>query len=119
MATLAARALIHGPTHAFTDLPCGVFGKLITVDRAEIESYRSVRNLMLEYVRLHRPERPLCLAVFGQPGTGRQKMLAVVQHQQQLAPAQVTDQLVNKQAPRIFAHAQDRRHALGHQVWIG
>lgn len=71
MATLAARLLIQGHEKALPEFPRGVFGKLVTVDRAEIESYRSVRNLMLEYVRLQRPERPLCLAVFGQPGTGK------------------------------------------------
>lgn len=71
MAVLASKALIHGQELAFADLPCGVFGKFVTVDRAEIESYRSVRNLMLEYVRVPSPERPLCLAVFGQPGSGK------------------------------------------------
>lgn len=71
IAALAAKVVVHGAEKVFTEIPCGVFGKLVTVDRAEIESYRSVRNLMLEYVRLPRPERPLCLAVFGQPGTGK------------------------------------------------
>jgi len=52
-------------------LPRAQFGDFVTVDRAEIESFRAIANLIREY--LHRPvvKRPLCIAVFGQPGSGK------------------------------------------------
>lgn len=71
MEELALKALVGGVERAFGAMPCGSFGKLVTLDRQEIEGLRTVRNLMLDYVRLPRPDRPLCLAVFGQPGSGK------------------------------------------------
>jgi hypothetical protein len=71
MEELAFAALERGVEKVFGSMPCGVFGKLVSLDRVEIEGLRTIRNLMLEYVRLARPERPLCLAVFGQPGSGK------------------------------------------------
>lgn len=52
-------------------LPRGVFGKLTTFDRSEIESYRAISNVVGEYLKLRAPKRPLCLAVFGPPGSGK------------------------------------------------
>ena len=52
-------------------LPRGVFGKLVTYDRGEIEAYRAVSNLVREYLSQLAPKRPLCLAVFGPPGSGK------------------------------------------------
>ena len=52
-------------------LPVGVFGKLVTYDRGEIEAYRAVSNLVREYLSQLAPKRPLCLAVFGPPGSGK------------------------------------------------
>lgn len=55
--------------------PCARFGGLTTVDRKEIESYRSIRNLIAEYLAKkadpgYKPV-PLSLAVFGPPGSGK------------------------------------------------
>jgi len=52
-------------------LPKGIFGKLETYDRFEIEAYRSLNNLVREYLGQTSPKRPLCLAVFGPPGSGK------------------------------------------------
>ena len=52
-------------------VPIARFGYLRTVDRAEIESLRSIRNLMLEYLAITSPSRPLSIAVFGPPGAGK------------------------------------------------
>ncbi len=69
-------------------VPAGTFGKLTTVDRNEIESYRSIRNLILEYIRTPNPERPLSIAVFGQPGSG--KSFGVTQVATSLDPKRIT-----------------------------
>jgi hypothetical protein len=52
-------------------IPRGVFGKLTTYDRNEIEAYRAVSNVVREYLGQLAPKRPLCLAVFGPPGSGK------------------------------------------------
>lgn len=66
----ARQLVIEGETSALRNVPVGEFGQLRTVDRAEIESYRGIRNLIAEY--LSRPaKRPLSIAVFGPPGSGK------------------------------------------------
>ena len=52
-------------------VPVGQFGKLQTIDRAEIESYSGLRELIAEFLRNPHPPRPLCFAVFGPPGSGK------------------------------------------------
>ena len=52
-------------------IPIAQFGNLTTVDKAEIESYRSIKNLMLEYISTKNTVRPLSIAVFGTPGSGK------------------------------------------------
>ncbi|MEK6260411.1 MAG: RyR domain-containing protein [Planctomycetota bacterium] len=53
------------------EVPEGKFGELRTLDRAEIESYRAIRNLIREYLNQPTPKHPLCIAVFGPPGSGK------------------------------------------------
>ena len=53
------------------DFPVGKFGKLVTVDRAEIESFRSIKNVMEEYIHSEKNLKPLSIAVFGSPGSGK------------------------------------------------
>jgi hypothetical protein len=60
-----------GPKEEDSRFPILEFGNLVTVDRNEIESYRSVRNLMREYLVKKDAKRPLSLAVFGPPGSGK------------------------------------------------
>ena len=55
---------------ALTGVPIGAFGKFVTVDRGEIEGFRSIRTLMREYDSEPAP-RPLNIAVFGPPGAGK------------------------------------------------
>ncbi|HEY8888972.1 MAG TPA: Ryanodine receptor Ryr [Clostridium sp.] len=61
----------NGVKNALKSIPIAQFGKLTTVDKAEIESYRSIKNLMLEYISTKNTVRPLCIAVFGTPGSGK------------------------------------------------
>jgi len=71
LAGYAAEVVRCGVDQTFRHVPIGRFGKLDTLDRNEIESYRSIRNLIREFLDKPKPERPLCLAVFGPPGGGK------------------------------------------------
>jgi hypothetical protein len=51
-------------------LPQLSFGALTTVDRWEIESYQNIRNLIINYASGENI-RPLSIAVFGTPGSGK------------------------------------------------
>jgi hypothetical protein len=68
---LAERILERGIRSVIAEAPIARFGALETVDRWEIEAYRSVRNLIAEYLAQPNPERPLSMAVFGPPGSGK------------------------------------------------
>ena len=68
---ISRQIVLKGVEAALPDVPLGKFGKLITVDRQEIEGYRSIRLLMEEYCRKEKPDGPLSLAVFGAPGAGK------------------------------------------------
>jgi hypothetical protein len=61
----------EGETAALKNIPIGNFGRLKSVDRNEIESFHSIKNLMREYIESDRYTRPLSIAVFGSPGSGK------------------------------------------------
>lgn len=95
LATLSNRRLeqiaydlvLHGDAEALADVPVGRFGGLKTIDRAEIESFRSIHRLMASYCGTENPGRPLSIAVFGPPGSG--KSFGVTQVAQSVAPGRV------------------------------
>ena len=62
-------------------IPMLQFGKLLAIERDEIESFRSIQNLMRHYVETQQSTgshgKPISIAVFGAPGTG--KSFAVTQ----------------------------------------
>ena len=67
----AAEAVaLKGVEAALKGVPIGRFGKFVTVDRGEIEGFRSIRTLIREYDAEPAP-RPLNIAVFGPPGSGK------------------------------------------------
>ncbi len=68
---LAHRLVLTGEGSALRNVPLGEFGGLRTVDRAEIESFRSIQRLIRQYLERRDSKRPLCLAVFGPPGSGK------------------------------------------------
>ena len=68
---VAREVVLKGPERVLRGVPLGRFGALLTVDRQEIESLRSIRSLVSEYVAQPRPKRPLSIAVFGPPGSGK------------------------------------------------
>ncbi len=67
---VAQAIALEGVEVALKDVPLGSFGKFMTVDRGEIEGFRSIRTLMREYDSQAAP-RPLNIAVFGPPGAGK------------------------------------------------
>jgi len=68
----ARRVALLGPDH-LPGVPCATFGLLQTLDRHEIDSLRTIRQLMLMYRGDGNTPRkqPLCLGVFGAPGSGK------------------------------------------------
>jgi len=71
LAEIAYDIVKSGVNSALNSIPIAKFGNLTTVDKAEIESYRSIKNLMLEYISTKNTVRPLSIAVFGTPGSGK------------------------------------------------
>lgn len=71
LAEIAFNIVKFGDENALRSIPTAKFGRLKTVDRTEIESYRSIRNLIAEYISSRVTTRPLSIAVFGTPGSGK------------------------------------------------
>ena len=87
LAEVARQLAVEGTGPALDGVPLGRFGALLTVDRHEIEALRSVRSLIREYRRQGRQKRPLSVAVFGPPGSG--KSFGVVQIANAVLPGEV------------------------------
>jgi len=68
---VAERVALEGVEWALPGVPLGRFGKLLTVDRREIESFRSIASLLGEYCQQGQSGIPVSLAVFGAPGSGK------------------------------------------------
>lgn len=73
---LARRIARKGVEEALHNVPRARFGDLLTVDRQEIEDFRSIQSLVKEYGS-GTLKVPLSIAVFGAPGSG--KSYAVMQ----------------------------------------
>jgi hypothetical protein len=84
---VASRVVLEGPEAALLEVPWGQFGHLLTVDRHEIESFRSIRNLVFEYCKVAQQKRPLSVAVFGSPGSG--KSFGIIEIANHLLPGQI------------------------------
>ena len=80
----AFNQVIYGNDSSLDRVPRGQFRNLITVDRSEIEILCNIRNLIREYLENPNITRPLCVAVFGPPGSG--KSFAVTEVAKSLAP---------------------------------
>jgi hypothetical protein len=87
LAQVAERVVKRGIESALNDVPQGCFGHLLTVDRQEIESFRSVHSLVSEYLSKEQQKRPLSIAVFGAPGSG--KSFGITQVSKSLAPGRM------------------------------
>lgn len=71
LAEIAYDIVKNGEKSALKYIPIAQFGKLKAVDRTEIEGYHSIKNLLGEYVSAKNAVRPLSIAVFGTPGSGK------------------------------------------------
>jgi hypothetical protein len=66
----AMAVAVLGP-EALERFPVAQFGDYQTVDRKEIESLRTIRQLILNYKNGGKQKTPLNLGVFGPPGSGK------------------------------------------------
>ena len=57
--------------NALANVPYARFGNLFTVDRDEIEALRNIQRLLQDYERATDETKPLSIAVFGPPGSGK------------------------------------------------
>ena len=75
LVAMAHQAAIVGPQQLMAGVPVETVGSWVSVDRSEIESVRSVRNIVKEYLQNYqkgtRLRRPLSIGVFGPPGAGK------------------------------------------------
>lgn len=84
---IAEKIVLNGIKPTLKNIPLGKFGHLLSVDRQEIESFRSIHNLASEYLKKDNQKKPLSIAVFGAPGSG--KSFGITQVAQTLAPGKV------------------------------
>jgi hypothetical protein len=84
---VASNYVISGSDPALDRIPVGEFRNLKTFDRSEVESFRSIRNLIQEYLAASDSNRPLNIAVFGSPGSG--KSFGVTEVAQSVAPGKL------------------------------
>ena len=76
-----------GKDPALDLIPVGQFRNLRTYDRSEIESFRGIKNLISEYLDSPGISRPLSIAVFGAPGSG--KSFGVTEVAESVAPGKL------------------------------
>lgn len=68
---IAYEIVKHGEDSALQFIPIAKFRNLKIVDRTEIEAFQSIKNLISEYIQTDHAVRPLSIAVFGTPGSGK------------------------------------------------
>ncbi|HEY42551.1 MAG TPA: ATPase [Anaerolineae bacterium] len=106
---VAQRIVLDGIDAALEGIPIGKFGALVTVDRREIEALHSIRSLITEFCE-RPPKRPLSIAVFGPPGSG--KSFGVTQIAKSSRPGEIQPISFNISQ---FGHSEELLGAL-HQV---
>lgn len=68
---VAREIVLKGKAEGLENVPICKFGDVEVIDRAEIESYSSIKELIIEFLLNQKPKNPLCFAVFGPPGSGK------------------------------------------------
>ena len=68
---IAVNSVVTGKDDSLERVPMGQYGNLVTMDRSEIESFNSIKNLVKEYLNSPTVKRPLSIGVFGPPGSGK------------------------------------------------
>ncbi|MHB8574732.1 MAG: AAA family ATPase [Dehalococcoidia bacterium] len=112
-AAAARRIVIEGEEEACRNVPVERMGIWSSMDRTEIESMRSVRTIMREFLQSRRA-RPLSIAVFGPPGSG--KSFAIKQMAREWAARPTTMEVLEfnlsqyaalDELPRAFQRVRD------------
>ncbi len=109
---VARQIVRRGVKEALPGVPLGKFGALETVDRLEIESLRSIRILMREYCCHPRHTKPVSIAVFGPPGSGKSFAIKQIARSFSQLPAPLEPREFNLSQ---FHHPEELLGAL-HQV---
>jgi hypothetical protein len=78
MMKLAMDIVRKGTSESLGNIPFAKFGGLTTVDRNEIEAFRTTHDLIFDYCNKSSNHRPLSIAVFGPPGSGKSFGIAQV-----------------------------------------
>jgi hypothetical protein len=86
---LAIEIVESGPEKAMRHIPVARFGDFISLERTEIEGMRQISALIKEYRKSANLERPLSIAVFGAPGSG--KSFAISEIAKSLSPESATE----------------------------
>ncbi|MFQ5866124.1 MAG: ATP-binding protein [bacterium] len=68
---VAYNFVMNGNDPSLDHVPIGQFRNFRTFDRSEIESFSGIKNLIREYLAASPAPRPLSIAVFGPPGSGK------------------------------------------------
>jgi len=102
-----ARKIVTGGDRAFRELPHAVYGKLVSVDPQEIASYREVRRVIAKYLEDDERRKPLSIAVFGDPGSG--KSFGVKQITEGLGVKEMEFNLSESQADDLPGYFQEIR----------
>jgi hypothetical protein len=71
VAAKALEVVMWGPDKALDAAPKAKYGNYLTVDRGEIERINAIRNLILYYRDKEEDKKPLSIAVYGPPGSGK------------------------------------------------
>jgi hypothetical protein len=71
MAAIAMEVVINGIDKALASTPKARFGAYVTVDREEIERINEIARLITNYQANQLDRKPLSIAVFGPPGSGK------------------------------------------------
>jgi len=67
----AVEVVLFGPEKALKSAPKARYGYYLTVDRQEIERINTINNLIQAYKKNLDDKKPLAIAVFGPPGSGK------------------------------------------------
>jgi hypothetical protein len=67
----AGSVVYQGSKQVLADAPHAEYGKYLTFDRQEIERINALRALIDQYLHNADDKRPLSIAVFGPPGSGK------------------------------------------------
>ncbi len=112
---IAKKYVEQGPTDDLKNVPVVSFEKVVTADVNEIENFRSIKNLIKEYLEQENSVRPLSLGVFGPPGAGKSfciKQVAKAVRQKMSEPLTYNVSQFDSQQDLIKAFHEIRDHTL-------